>query len=575
MLRRRRPTVPERVRPTAAITAQIGRWAPVTGGQTLRSFLWRAEHLYPDREIVARTGEGTTRQSYAEYGSRVRQLANAVAGAGIGPGDRVGTVCWNTAEHFETYFGVPNLGAQLHTINPLLPADQIRHIVADAGDRLLFVDPSLAEPVAAAAADADGAFESVEQFVFTGASVPDVGLTPATDYESFLAGHAETIEWPDLEDDQPAGMCYTSGTTGLPKGVEYTHEMLWSHTMALLTPQAMCIEDTDVVMPVVPMFHVNAWGMPFAATAAGAKQVYPGPAPDPADLIELIEREGVTLAAGVPTVWLDVLDHAAETGADLATLDRVVVGGAAAPRTLIEEFTTYDVDVLHAWGMTELTPLGSLATIKYDRRDASEDRQIETRTTQGLLAPGLECRVVDDAGSEVPWDGETYGELLVRGPWVAEEYHNRPAATEAAFEGSWLRTGDIVTIDADGYIEIVDRTDDMIKSGGEWISSVELENAIMAHEAVREAAVIGVSDERWGERPVAMVVLAEPADADREQLVAELQDRLAEAYPDWWVPDAVEFIEEVPKTATGKFSKQTLRDRYREPDPEAYDMTLD
>ncbi len=547
----------------------------MTGGQTLRPFLWRAERLYPDREIVARTGDGTTRVTYATYGDRVRRLANALAAAGIGQGDRVGTVCWNTMEHFETYFGVPNLGAQLHTINPLLPDHHIRHVVEDAGDRLLFVDPSLAETVAAAAAGADGAFESVERFVFTGTGVPDVDLSPATDYESFLAGHEAAVDWPSLAEDQAAGMCYTSGTTGLPKGVEYTHEMLWSHTMALLTPQAMCIEDADVVMPVVPMFHVNAWGMPFAATAAGAKQVYPGPAPDPEDLIRLIEREGVTLAAGVPTVWLDALEYAAEIGAELETLDRVVVGGAAAPRTLIEEFAAYGVDVLHAWGMTELSPLGSLATIKYDRRDADEQRRVETRTTQGLLAPGLECRVLDDEGEEVPWDGETYGELLVRGPWVAEEYHDRPAATEAAFEGSWLRTGDIVTIDPDGYIEIVDRTDDVIKSGGEWISSVELENAIMAHDAVREAAVVGVSDQRWGERPVAAVVLAEPGAVDRERVVEELGERLRERYPDWWLPDAVEFLEEVPKTATGKFSKRTLRERYAETGRAAFDIVLE
>ncbi|ERH04835.1 MAG: acyl-CoA synthetase (AMP-forming)/AMP-acid ligase II, partial [Halorubrum sp. J07HR59] len=251
----------------------------MTGGQTLRSFFWRAEQLYPDREVVARTSDGPARQRYAEYADRVRQLGNALDAAGISAGDRVGTVCWNTSRHFETYFGVTNSGAQLHTINPLLPTHHIQHIVADAEDRLLFVDPSLAETVAeaATAADADGAFDSVEQFVFMGSSVPDVGLAPATDYESFLADSSTTIDWPALPDDQPAGLCYTSGTTGLPKGVEYTQSMLWSHTMALLTPQAMCIKDTDVVMPVVPMFHVNAWGMPFAATAAGAKQVYPGP----------------------------------------------------------------------------------------------------------------------------------------------------------------------------------------------------------------------------------------------------------------------------------------------------------
>ena len=555
----------------------------MTGGQTLRSFFWRAEQLYPDREIVARTGDGSgpTRHSYAAYADRVRQLGNALEAAGITAGDRVGTVCWNTTRHFETYFGVTNSGAQLHTINPLLPTHHLQHIVADAEDRLLFVAPSLAETVAeaATAADPDGAFDSVEQFVFMGSSVPDVGLAPATDYESFLAGHSTTTDWPALADDQPAGLCYTSGTTGLPKGVEYSQSMLWSHTMALLTPQAMYIEDTDVVMPVVPMFHVNAWGMPFAATAAGAKQVYPGPSPDPADLVGLIEREGVTLAAGVPTVWLGVLEHVTETNADLKPLDRVVIGGAAAPRNLIEGLAEHNVDVLHAWGMTELSPLGSMATIKYDRVDAPAETQIETRMTQGLLAPGLECRVVDDDGAEVPWDGESYGELLVRGPWVADEYYNCPAATEAAVEGSWLRTGDIVTIDADGYIEIVDRTADMIKSGGEWISSVELEQAIMRHEAVAEAAVIGVTHDRWQERPVAMVALRDAAATasghEQAETAAALRELLSERFPDWWVPDGFEFVETIPKTATGKFSKRTLREQYAETDLTAFDVVTD
>jgi fatty-acyl-CoA synthase len=526
--------------------------------QTLGPFLWRAENIHPDREIVARTHEGMQRYTYAEYGDRTRQLANALAAAGVESGDRVGTFCWNHDRHFETYFGVPNMGAQLHTINPLLPDGHIQYIVEDAQDRVIFVDPSLAEKLAAAY-DPE-AFESVEQFVVIGSSVPDVPLEPMTDYESFVGDHSTAFDRPEIGEDDMAGMCYTSGTTGKPKGVEYTQQMMWSHTMAMLTPQALGVDDSDVVMPVVPMFHVNAWGMPFAATAAGAKQVFPGPAPEPADIAHLIEAEGVTIAAGVPTVWLGLLEYMADNEVDLSTLDSVVIGGAAAPKAVIEQFDDVGVEVVHAWGMTEMSPVGTVAHLTHDLESSPYETQLDKRGKQGLIVPGLEFKVVDDDGDELPWDGEAFGELLVRGPWVTTEYHERPAANEADFEGAWLRTGDIVTVDEDGYIEIVDRADDVIKSGGEWISSQELENAIMAHEDVAEAAVIGVPHERWQERPVAMVVVS--GDVDRDALTDELKAMLHEDYPKWWLPDGFEFIDEIPKTATGKFSKMDLREQY-------------
>ena len=526
--------------------------------QTLRPFLWRAERLYPDREIVTRTPEGRRRSTYAEYGDRVRRLASALDVAGIDRGDRVGTVCWNHDRHFETYFAVPNAGAQLHTINPLLPDEHIQYIVENAADRLLFVDPSLAETVASAY-DAD-AFASVERIVVVGDALPDVDLPDAITYEKFLRGHTADYEWPELPGDAPAGMCYTSGTTGNPKGVEYTQQMLWGHTMAMLTPQALGIEDSDVVMPVVPMFHVNAWGFPFAATAAGAKHVYPGPSPDPADLAALIEEEGVTITAGVPTVWLGLLEHLEDRDADLSTLERIVVGGAAVPESVIRRFDDMGIEVLHAWGMTETSPVGTVARRKHGLEDADYDEQVEKRATQGLIVPGLEFQVLKDGDEPIEWDGEDFGELLIRGPWVTDEYYGRPDADESDFEGSWLRTGDIVTVDPDGYVEIVDRADDVIKSGGEWISSQELENAVMAHEAVDEAAVIGVPHEKWGERPVAFVVPAEGA--DREALPDGIEALLREDYPDWWLPDAVEFIDAVPKTATGKFSKKDLREEF-------------
>jgi len=535
---------------------------PGGSDQTLRPFLWRASKLYPDREIVSRTHEGIERYTYDEYADRAAALASALADAGVGDGDRVGTVCWNHHRHFEAYFAIPSVGAQLHTINPLLPEHHLQHIVEDAQDRVLLIDPSLLEAIEAAY-DPD-AFESVEQFVVMGSDVPDTELEPVVAYEEFVDGDAAfgDYDWPDVPEEQPAGLCYTSGTTGDPKGVEYTQKMLWSHTMATLPQAGLDIGADDVVMPVVPMFHVNAWGMPFSSTAAGAKHVYPGPSPDPADLAKLIEEEGVTLTAGVPTVWLGLLEYLEENDADLGSLERIVIGGSAAPESVVRRFDEdYDVDVLHAWGMTETSPIGTVAHLKPGMDDWDADRQYEKRTKQGLLVPGLEFKVVDDDGEEVPWNGEDFGELLIKGPWVTTEYFQRPDATEAEFDDEeFLRTGDVVTVDGDGYVHIVDRAKDVIKSGGEWISSLELENALMGHDDVAEATVIGVPHERWQERPVAFVVPAD--DAEEGALAANLASMIEEEYPRWWTPDEFVFIDAVPKTATGKFDKKSLRDEY-------------
>ncbi|MFB6142498.1 MAG: long-chain fatty acid--CoA ligase [Halorientalis sp.] len=526
--------------------------------QTLRPFLWRAENLYPDTEIVSRTHEGIERYTYSDYADRAAQLAGAMDDAGIDRGERVATFCWNHHRHFETYFGVPTTGRQLHTINPLLPDEHIRFIVENAADRIIFVDPSLVEKLAGA--HEDEAFASVKQFVVMGSEAPDVGLN-VVDYESFIAGQDTDYDWPALAEDDPAGMCYTSGTTGKPKGVEYTHQMLWAHTMATMTPQALGIDDDDVVMPVVPMFHVNAWGMPFSTTAAGATHVYPGPSPDPADVAQLIEEEGVTVTAGVPTVWLGLQEYMADNEVDLSALETVIVGGSAAPRAMVEWFDERDVELLHAWGMTEMSPIGTVAHLKSGLAgNLDYEAQLDKRAKQGLAVPGLEYRVVDDDGEAVPWNGEDFGELYVRGPWVTTEYFERPEANESEFEGDWLKTGDIVSVDEDGYIEIVDRAKDVIKSGGEWISSLELENALMAHDEVSEAAVVGVPHERWQERPVAFVVPT--AGADWEALQEELRDLVRDSYPKWWLPDDFVRIDEVPKTATGKFSKKDLREEY-------------
>ncbi len=541
--------------------------------QTLRPFLWRAVNLSPDREIVSRTGHGVNRYTYREYDERTAQLAHALTEYGITHGDRVATFCWNHHRHLETYFAVPTIGAQLHTINPLLPDEHIQYIVEDAEDELIFVDESLAPKLAGAATDASE-FSGVDFVVMGESSVDAIDATP---YEEFIAGRPTEYEWPLLDEDQPAGMCYTSGTTGNPKGVEYTHQMLWSHTMTVLTPQGIPIAADDVVMPVVPMFHVNAWGLPFAATAGGAKHVYPGPSPEPADIARLLEEEAVTLTAGVPTVWLGLMEYMEEHDVDLSALERVVVGGSAAPESMIRWFDDHDVELLHAWGMTEMSPIGSVSHLKPTLEDSAYETQLNHRLKQGLLVPGVEMRVVAEDGSEVAWDGEEFGELWVRGPAVTQEYFKRPDATDEDFEdpdrrdapgsptgegasGRWLKTGDVVTVDEEGYIQIVDRSKDVIKSGGEWISSVELENAIMSHADVAEAAVVGVPHDRWQERPVAFVV---PTDrADTATLEDEIMADLADEYPKWWLPDAVEYIEEIPKTATGKFSKKDIRSQY-------------
>ena len=528
--------------------------------QTLRPFLSRAAQLYPDRELVARTATGTGRYTYAEYAKRVGRLASALRTAGVGRGDHVATMCWNHDRHAEAYYAVPNLGAALHTINPLLPADDVRTIVAEAADRLLLVDASLAGALTEAYRGDPDAFESVERVVVVGGEAPDLPVD-AVDIDAFVADHDPDPDpgYPDLAGDDPAGLCYSSGTTGAPKGVRYTQRMLWSHTMAILTPAGLDISHHDTVMPVVPMFHINAWGLPYAATAAGAAQVYPGPSPQPADLVTLIEDEGVTLTAGVPTVWLGVLDYLQDTDADLSTLERIVVGGAAPPERLIRAFDDRGVEVVHGWGMTETAPVGAVSHLKPELRGAGYETRLDKRLKQGLLLPGLEFRVVGDDGDEVPHDGESMGELLVRGPWVTTSYYGRDAADDEAFEGSWLRTGDVVTVDGDGYVELVDRAADVINSGGEWISSQAVENAIMDDERVREAAVVGVPHERWGERPVAYVV----ADADdRGALIDAATERVRGAYPDWWVPDRVEFVDAVPKAATGKFDKVDLRARF-------------
>ncbi|XVH32989.1 long-chain fatty acid--CoA ligase [Haloferacaceae archaeon DSL9] len=533
---------------------------------TVRPFFWRATRLFPGTEVVARTASGTTRYTYADFGDRVRLFAGALAARGLGEGDRVGTLGWNHHRHLEAYYGVPLSGAQLHTINAQLHDDHIVHIVDDAADDALLVDPG--DPLETIVRLWDR-LDAVDDVIVMAESVPAVDgveALPVSAYEDVLAAADPMTDWPELHGDMPAGMCYTSGTTGPPKGVEYTHGMIYAHAMMVMTPAAIGIEESDVVMSVVPMFHVNSWEFPYAATMAGAKQVHPGPSPDAATLVDLIESEGVTLTAGVPTIWIDVLEHLDDHGGDLSSLERIVVGGSAAPKEVMRRYADeYDVTIEHAWGMTETMSIGSVSRPKGRMATRGRDELFDIRAKQGLLSPGMEMTVVDDAGDPVPWDGESFGELLVRGPTVVSEYHARPDADEAEFAepatgGRWLRTGDIVAVDADGYLEIVDRAKDVIKSGGEWISSIALENELMAHEGVREAAVVAVEDDRWRERPLACVVPAADADVTPDSL----REFVAGAFPRWWLPDEIRFVDAIPKTATGKFDKKVLREEIDE-----------
>jgi fatty-acyl-CoA synthase len=533
---------------------------------TLRPFLWRATRLFPEKRLVSRTRDGTHAYDYEAFGERVRSLVTVLRERGFGPGDRVGTFGWNHHRHLEAYFAAPLSGAQLHTINVQLVDDDIVYIVEDAADDVLFVDPG--EPFETIVRLWDEL--SVEELVVMDETVPDAASeVDGTVYafETLVDEHEPIQTLPSLDGNQPAGMCYTSGTTGRPKGVEYTQTMLYAHSMMVMTPAAIGIRETDVVMPVVPMFHVNSWEFPYAATMAGSTQVYPGPSPTSADLVSLIDEENVTLTAGVPTVWIDVLSHLDESEKyddPLSSLERIVVGGSAAPADMMRRYEDeYGVAVEHAWGMTETMSIGSVSRPKSWMDDWSRDDRYQKRRKQGLLSPGLEMQLVDKTGETQPWDGESIGELWVRGPTVVSEYHERPEANAGEFEDGWLKTGDVAVIDEDGYVEIVDRAKDVIKSGGEWISSIELENALMAHPDVIEAAVVAVPHDRWQERPLACVVLAEDAEGDLDELYAFLE-REGE-FPDWWLPDDIRLVNKIPKTATGKFDKLSLRERFDDP----------
>ncbi len=525
---------------------------------TLDSILGRAEELFPDREIVTKRPDGSIhRYTYAQMGERVRQLANALDELGVARGERVGTVALNHFRHLELYFAPACSGRSMHMCNMRLPDSHFQHTIADAADTVLFVDPAFVEKVEVNADELD----SVEQYVVLADELPETSLEPVTDYESLIADQPTSYEWPDIDQDDECGLCHTSGTTGLPKGVPYTHRAVYLHSIMVGHADAQGLSQRDVVLPIVPMFHANGWGIPYAATLVGAKQVYPSAHTDPGPVANLIDDEDVTLSAGVPTIWLEMANYLDDhPEVDISNIERLTVGGSAPPESLIRRYDEeYDAPIIQGWGMTETTPLGSLSVLRRELEDRPPDERYTYRAKAGMPVPGIEVRIVDDDGNELERDGESLGELHVRGPWVVDAYLNRPEENETSFsDDGWLKTGDIATYDEWGYLDIVDRTKDVIKSGGEWISSVELENELMAHEAVAEASVVAVDHEKWQERPMACVVLREGAEASAETLEAHLEAR----FPSWWLPDRYEFLDAIPRTSTGKFDKMRLRQQY-------------
>jgi fatty-acyl-CoA synthase len=521
---------------------------------TLAPMLERAGSLYPKVEVVSRMPDRSVhRCTYSDVVARARTLARALLAAGLQRGERVATLMWNHHVHLEAYFGIPLAGGVIHTLNLRLPPGQLAFIARHAGDRFLIVDEILLPVLQTFIRDAPFERIFVHRTCHTSSDKYD-------DYETLLKSAPDNSDLPQLSEYDPAAMCYTSGTTGDPKGVVYSHRALVLHSMALAMADSLAFSHNDSALPVVPMFHANAWGFPYVATMVGAKQVLPGPHVDAESLLELCEREQVTLATGVPTVWMAVcaaLDKNPRRWR-LAPNLRLAVGGSAPAESLIRRFDAHNIRLIHAWGMTESTPIASICRPKPSLGEMTEDEQYAIRATQGTPVPFMEARVMNEDGP-VPWDGKTMGEVQVRGPWVASSYFNMPELGDKWTEDGWLRTGDVVTVNEHGYLHIVDRTKDLIKSGGEWISSVELENAIVGYTGVREAAVIAVPHPKWEERPVAVIVADDPKPAPEE-----LNRFLLERFAKWQLPDAYIFVDELPHTSTGKLLKSALRERYRE-----------
>ncbi|CAN5573972.1 long-chain fatty acid--CoA ligase [soil metagenome] len=526
---------------------------------TLQMVWQRAQTLFGDKTITTRVGDDFATQTFAETTDRSARLAGSLKAQGIGNGDRVATFAWNSARHVELYLAVPCMGAVLHTLNPRLPANQVSYIIEHADDQLIFADESLR-----------GAWDAID--------IPDTvaetvwmddqgnGISGGANYDDLVADAAPLSPWPRLDERQAAAMCYTSGTTGNPKGVVYGHRSSVLHSFGSLFADSLAISERDVVMPIVPQFHANAWGTVYAALLAGASLAMPSQYMDPESITRLVETAGVTVSAAVPTVWYGVLEAIKAKTIDparLDSLDRIAVGGSAVPEALMRGFDDLGITIMHAWGMTETSPLGTISRVK---SSVPQDAAMKVRLTQGIPIPPLRTRVMNEDGSQAPWDGETMGELEINGPWIADAYYDpdQPDGRGGLEkfttddDGSrWLKTGDVAMIDPDGYVKLTDRMKDLVKSGGEWISTVDLEIRLIGHPKVTEAAVIAIPHPKWDERPLACVVKA-----DDSLTKEELLDWVAEEFASWQLPDEVIFIDEVPKTSVGKFDKKVLRAEY-------------
>ena len=526
------------------------------------SLIEHAVASHPDAEIVSRTVEGPLhRCTWRDIHRRCKQLANALAALGVQRGERVATLAWNGYRHMELYFGVSGSGAVLHTVNPRLYPEQLAYILDHAQDTVLFFDLGFLPLVEQLAPR----LQHVRAFVLMTdrAHMPESGIPGLLCYENLLASQSDTHAWAELAEDDAASLCYTSGTTGMPKGVLYSHRSTLLHALAVCTVDNLALSRNDTALLVVPMFHVNAWSMPYAGAMSGAKLVLPGPALDGASVYKLLRDERVTLALGVPTVWMMLLQHVAAAGIDPAAelaLRRVVVGGAAAPRMMAESFERdFGAFVVHAWGMTETSPVGTVCNLLPKHRELPLEQRLDVQAKQGRAVFGVSIKLTDDTGRRLPHDGVAAGHLKIRGPWVAAAYYRDEGESILDDEG-YFDTGDVATIDADGYMQITDRSKDVIKSGGEWISSIALENAAMGHPAVAEAAVIGIAHPKWQERPLLLVVPRPGQAPEREEILRYLGERVAK----WWLPDEVLFVAELPHTATGKLQKAALRERYRD-----------
>jgi fatty-acyl-CoA synthase len=519
----------------------------------ISSLIAHADRHHGDTEIVSRRVEGDIfRYTYRDCHRRARQMAHALTALGVQPGARVATLAWNGYRHLELYYAISGMGAVMHTINPRLHPSQLEYIVNHAQDEYVFFDLSFLPLVQAIAGRCPG----VKAFIAmtSRAHMPAAGDLLC--YEDLIDGGSDQYAWPQFDESAACALCYTSGTTGHPKGVLYSHRSTVLHTYAAALPDALNCSARDVILPVVPMFHVNAWGLPYIACMVGAKLVFPGPAMDGKSLYQLLEAEQVTMAAGVPTVWQGLLAHVEQNAARFSSMTRTVIGGSACPPSMLAAFQDrHGVEVLHAWGMTELSPLGTVGALKARHRDADVQTRRQVQSRQGRAVYGIDLKVVDELGAELPWDGSSNGELLVRGHWVASAYFDAAAGADVA---GWFPTGDVANIDAEGYMQITDRNKDVIKSGGEWIGSIELENIAMAHPAVAMAACVAVRHPKWDERPLLVVVRKPGAELGRDALLAFYEGKIAT----WWKPDDVVFVDALPTGATGKILKHRLREEY-------------